>query len=268
MKVAILGCGPAGLLAAHAATITGHQVRVFSRKRRSPMAGAQYMHVEIPDLRLPEPSIIDYRLLGTIQGYRDKVYGSKDPDVVVSPEQFLGSHKCWDLRLTYARLWHRWEPKVVNMLIDQVVLYQLSQSFDVIISTIPAQVLCENPEEHQFKYVPVWIDNMWSGPLPAELPGVLENMVICNGLPIDGSVDRTGWYRTSHIYGHMNTEWTHESLVPDNRSKPPGHVWKVRKPISTNCTCWPKIIRAGRYGLWEKGVLTHHAYEQAMMVLS
>jgi hypothetical protein len=45
------------------------------------------------------------------------------------------------------------------------------------------------------------------------------------------------------------------------------HTWRVRKPLETDCTCWPKVVRAGRFGQWRKGVLTHHAYEMAMQVL-
>ena len=33
----------------------------------------------------------------------------------------------------------------------------------------------------------------------------------------------------------------------------------MRKPIATNCDCFPNVIRAGRFGTWKKGVLTHDA---------
>jgi hypothetical protein len=271
VKVAILGCGPAGLLAAHAASLCGHSAVIFSKKQKSPMEGAQYMHVEIPDIHLPPPGVIQYMLVGSIEAYRQKVYGSGDPDFVVSPEQYLGSHKCWDLRMTYAHLWERWGRRVVNMRITQDSLAKLTNSYEMVISTIPANVLCIDPSMHRFDYIPVWIDNTWSGPTPAEaqeLWGIGDNLVICNGHEPSDDVEKTGWYRTSHIYGHMNTEWAQEKYVPHGRSVAPAHVWRVRKPISTDCDCWPTIIRVGRYGLWQKGVLTHDAFQHVFEILS
>jgi hypothetical protein len=94
-------------------------------------------------------------------------------------------------------------------------------------------------------------------------------LVICNGIPIDHDFPvSTGWYRTSHIYGHTNTEWSAENLVPSNRINQHGNVWRVRKPLYTTCPCWPLVVRAGRYGKWTKGVLTHHAFEEAVKILS
>jgi hypothetical protein len=271
MNVAILGCGPAGLLSAHAAQMCGHRVKIFSHKRKSPMQGAQYMHVEIPDINLSDPSIIKYVLWGDSDTYRQKVYGSGDPDIVVSPQQFQGEHKCWSLREAYQTLWDQWEQRITPLTITQGHLDSISQTNDAVISTIPADVLCRHVE-HEFKYQPVWIDNQWSGPLPAEAPDLWpasRNLVICNGYPINvDDPEYTGWYRTSHIYAHTNTEWSAEGLVPGNRIGELGNVWRVRKPLSTNCTCWPLIVRAGRYGKWTKGVLTHHAFEETIRVLS
>jgi hypothetical protein len=277
-KVAVLGCGPAGLLAAHGAALCGHNVTIFSKKQKSPMQGAQYMHIEIPDIRLPEPGIINYTLVGSVENYRKKVYKSGDTDITVSPQQYQGVHKCWDLRLTYAMLWGRWSRSIVDHVITHESLTKIVSRYDFVFSTIPAQSLClhqyANGPGHEFSYVPVWIDNMWSGPLPQEDPElwVGNNLVICNGLNVNkgsrGSLARTGWYRTSHIYHHTNTEWTSPDFIPDDRSHPPGRIWRVRKPIGTNCDCWPTIIRAGRYGKWTKGVLTHQAFEQAVKTLS
>ena len=274
-SVAILGCGPAGLLVAHAARLCGHTVTILSKKQKSPMEGAQYMHTEIPGIRLPDPGVIKYMLFGKVEQYRDKVYGSGDPDIVVSPQQFLGEHKCWDLRYTYKRLWLHWRDRIVDTDIHQHTLEMLVENHDLVFSTIPATVLCQHYLEgegsHKFDYVPVWIDGMWSGPTPAEdkgLWGSTQNIVICNGFePSMLNPELTGWYRTSFIYGHANTEWSKPALIPERRQRS-GRIWRVRKPLSTNCSCWPSIIRVGRYGRWEKGQLTHHAFETAMDVLS
>jgi hypothetical protein len=238
------------------------------------MEGAQYMHVEIPDLDVPTPGIVHYILWGSIDAYRQKVYGSGDPDLVVSPAEFLGSHKAWDLRRAYDILWETWKTSIMNLRITQQALDNIIQTNDRVISTIPATTLCSQRENgtHAFDYVPVWIDNLWSGPLPEEQPQVwLEqdsNVVICNGREPNNNLEATGWYRTSHIYGHMNTEWASPQHVPEGRANNGGRIWRVRKPLSTNCDCWPMVVRAGRYGLWRKGVLTHDAFDAALSTLS
>ena len=55
MKVAVLGCGPAGLFACHAAVRGGAEVDVYSQKKRSEIGGAQYLHQHVPDVTGTEP---------------------------------------------------------------------------------------------------------------------------------------------------------------------------------------------------------------------
>jgi hypothetical protein len=239
------------------------------------MEGAQYMHTDIPGLKAPQPMILKYSLIGSIDEYRAKVYGAGDPDIVVSPEQFLGEHKCWDIRAMYNRLWMHWEGHIVNFVVTQASIATIVESHDFTFSSIPSTALCrfgnhtESP--HKFDYVPVWIDGMWSGPTPAEDPGLwglTPHVVLCNGLKADpGRTLLTGWYRTSHIYGHNNTEWSSPSLIPEHRQVAE-NLWRVRKPIGTNCDCWSEVIRVGRYGAWKKGVLSHEAFNVALEVLS
>jgi hypothetical protein len=267
MKIAVLGCGPAGLLIAHAARLCGHTPFIFSKKQISPMRGAQYQHVKIPEIGASRPQTLSYTLIGSIEGYREKVYGSGDPDVVVSPEEFVGVHRVWDLRATYGTLWKLFGPSVINVEVDQKTLSHVTEYYDMVFSTIPAPTLCRHQKYkdiisvgsiHQFKYREVWVDELWHGPVRAidVQWNFTRNLVICNGFP------NVKWYRTSDIYGHVNTEW----VAPNDVT--PGHVHCVKKPLSTNCNCWPSIVRAGRYGSWTKGVLTHHAFQEAMDILA
>jgi len=51
MRIAVLGCGPAGLMSAHAAMVATESeadLAIFSTKRKSPLYGAQYLHQPIP----------------------------------------------------------------------------------------------------------------------------------------------------------------------------------------------------------------------------
>lgn len=265
--VAILGCGPAGLLAAHAATLLGHSVVIISQKHKSPMLGAQYMHRSIPKLDLDQPVKLSYVLHGEISDYRSKVYGDDaDESLTVSPELFVGFHEAWSIRQAYNLLWKKYSDKILDTKIDQDFLLHTMDAFDRIISTIPAQTLCYQPQAHYFSGVKIWVDMTWHGDVP-ELNKQrynTEHVVICNGNKLDPDHPReTGWYRTSTIYGHANTEWTNESI---QTFRPMG-VKSITKPLMTNCDCWPQVIRAGRYGLWRKGILSHEAFEMALEVL-
>lgn len=250
MKVLILGCGPAGMMAAHAASGVGADFIVMSKRRKSWMEGAQYLHKPIPGVSTSPAFRISYQLSGDADGYREKVYG-KDSGVEVSPESLVGIHNAWDIREAYDRLWGMYNSAVQDMDIDHQILKSLITTWnpDVTISTIPAQVLCRDAS-HEFEFSEIWSTN--------ELECALsDDTVLCNGNP------RFKWYRASKIQGHTNTEWPYDQYP----SKYNGRIWRVTKPISTTCNCFPHVHRMGRYGKWTKGVLSHHAWEEAYDLL-
>ena len=53
MNVAVLGCGPAGLIAAWAAEQAGADVQIYSKKVQSIIPGSQYLHGPIPGVSSP-----------------------------------------------------------------------------------------------------------------------------------------------------------------------------------------------------------------------
>lgn len=250
MKVLILGCGPAGLIAAHAAYNRGANFIVMSKARKSFMNGAQYLHAPIPGVSLADPFTINYELSGDVAGYRDKVYG-KDSGVEVSPESLLGRHLAWDIREAYDALWAMYGHDVHDVDISPSVLSNLIRNWkpDAVISTIPAKVLCYD-SRHKFRSEMVWSTN--------ELECTLsDNTVLCNG---EASFD---WYRASKIQGFTNTEWPHNKYPLAYN----GQIWRVEKPLSTSCRCFPDVHRMGRYGKWTKGVLSHKAWEEANKIM-
>lgn len=103
-KALILGCGPAGLMAAHAAALRNYDVVIVSKKRKSEMFGCQYLHQPIPLVSKGDPVDVEYRLQGSIKDYRTKVYGDR-PNVAVSPETLETDHKAWNIREAYDSLW-------------------------------------------------------------------------------------------------------------------------------------------------------------------
>lgn len=262
MKVVVLGCGPSGLVAAHAAYSQGFDVMVMSaQKRPSHLWGCQYLHAPIPGITPLDRHVrVNYTLIGTMQQYREKVYG-QEYDGTVSPGDLEQNHDAWDLRSSYERLWGRWGNLVVqvpimngNMAAD--VLPDFLRAGDIIFSTIPRPALCRSPK-HIFDMGQVWA--MGDSPdqrVPVRPPQ--GNTVMCNGDP------DVGWYRSSEVYGYGTVEWPWR-----NGKKPPFEgVVPVQKPIYTDCNCLREVHYVGRYGRWQKGYLVHQVYEDVVATLT
>lgn len=252
---AILGCGPSGLFAAHALVEKGWDVMIFSKKRRSEMFGAQYLHKPIPGLSDGEPRTINYRLNGTAAEYREKVYGRRS-GITVSPEEYQGQHLAWDIRQAYYDAWSLYVDRIVHLEdITNEHVWSLAESkeFDRVISTIPAPNLCGD-DRHVFDSQTVWaVGDAPERGIFCPVP-VAPFEVIC-----DGTRD-TGWYRAANVFGYKTAEWMGE------RKPPIEGVARIEKPISTDCNCMPGVLRLGRYGEWRKGVLAHDAYTKAVQL--
>lgn len=252
MKVLVFGCGPAGLMAAHAAALNEHDVIIVSKARKSFMKGAQYLHRPIPlpqSVRL-EPFKVTYDLLGTPEQYRRKVYhGIWDGSV--SPEDLTETHDGWDIRVTYDWLWETYGPYVQDAELNPSLIDEGLQwaKPDIAISTIPATLLCL--EGHSFGQQMIWSSDQPMVPLE-------QNWVVCNGQ------DSPAWYRAARIQDYDTVEWPQMFRPPISYD----HLWEVPKPTRTNCTCFPEIHRMGRYGKWTKGVLSHEAFYETEKLLN
>lgn len=243
MNVLVLGCGPAGLMAAHAAATAGAEVRIVSKKEKSFIGGAQYLHLPIPGVNEVEPEdFINVRKIGTQEDYALKIYG--DPDRRTSWDDYehgdvIGA---WDLRRTYDILWNLHCDRIVDLKINPGWVKTALTAYDLVVSTIPAPALCQETGAHVFKKQKVLIDLKL---LPE------NNVIIWNGDP------KESWYRASRVF---NVTGGYE--YPLGSVLPGAHV--ARKPLFTNCDCFPAVLRAGRYGAWNKKLLTHDAYTSVM----
>jgi hypothetical protein len=225
-------------------------LEVLSLGAKSELHGAQYLHQQIPGVRA-DSHTVKYELRGDIEGYRDKVYGRMWVGSV-SPEDLVGEHDAWDIRETYDYLWFTYSTLLRPLDINPRVVQQIINSKpDLIINSIPRSVLCVNPT-HSFGETSI----VAAGDAPLmgiRVPFTCPNFkVICNG------DDNPSWYRLSRVFDHTTVEWPASvGRVPVSSAS------TVRKPTSTDCDCWPEIKHVGRYGKWEKGVLSHTAYEDA-----
>lgn len=260
MKIAILGCGPSGLVAAHAASqlIGRNTVQVFSSKAKSPIWGAQYLHQPIPKTftgHEVEPEIVRYRMVGTPEAYLEKVYGA-EWDGTVNDDLRDQAHVAWDLRTLYGELWMRYEQLIIDYRIPSDVsgitraISPLLENYDLVINTMPRPSLCLR--RHRFKSTEIWaLGETDSEPFPVRCE---DNIIEYNGNR------EPGYYRASRIFGYSTLEW------PGWVSKPPlSGVARVRKPLSHDCNCWlDRIVHLGRMGRWQNGRLVHHVFADMM----
>ena len=255
MKVAILGCGPTGLIAALAAETLGHEVVIYSRKKKSQTFGAMYLHMPIPGISPEEPEMeIQVVKMGSREGYAMNVYG--DVRAKVSWDKFQdGPTPGWDLALAYDKLWLRYDHKIVDIALTGRIVDQLANDHDIIFSTIDRRVLCEC-WLHEFTGVEIAVVH---GPLDDEHRW---NVMYYNGLPPNGL---GSWYRYSVIRGYQSWEYSLFNLptfLQGERVREGLFVVRGIKPLATNCNCRPEIHRLGRFGKWHKHAFTHHSWQE------
>lgn len=252
LRVAILGCGPSGLFAFHAFRTLGYSdITILSRKRRSEMFGAQYLHEPIPGLCDERGMPLTYSLRGTLGQYAAKVYSGKVDPSMTSPAQLPEDQIAYDIRGAYYRAWDLYHDQITNLKVQPGLMRDIFRGFDLVVSTIPAQQLCADMlGQHRFETQKVWA----IGDAPERgvfCPIKVEPWsVVCNG------EDTPRWYRASNVFGYKTAEW------PGETRPPVADIAAIEKPIGTNCDCWlgKNFMRAGRYGTWTKGVLSHQAY--------
>ncbi len=245
MKVAILGCGPSGLLAAHAAVHLGHEPVIYSIAVQSEIHGAQYLHRSIPDITSKKPDAqLTFRKLGLRSGYARKVYGSGVIETSWTKFHDGEEYPACNMREAYDALWSLYCPVIIERIVNAWDLPELIDSYPQVVSTIPASNLCRKPY-HEFKRLTISV----IGSAPDE---VKPDQVVYNGRGSDP------WYRACEIFGHRFTEYSHPIS-----GQPQGF-----KPISTNCDCFNgRVLKVGRYGKWARGELIHHAYEDVAIAL-
>jgi hypothetical protein len=254
MKVTVLGCGPAGLAAAHGVLTAAADrqmpvdLAIVSRKVRSPLYGCQYLHRPIPYMPRVHSTTVSYRLRGSADGYRSKVYG---PNFfgTVSPEDLGGEHKAWDIRESYMWLWKKYQ----HLIIDGEVTPRTIWSLDgLIINSIPRDALCHQGHSFESSKIIAAGDAPDMGIYISNHFQCDDDSVVCNG------EETPSWYRISRVFGHTTVEWPASlGTVPVTSAA------TVRKPTTTDCNCHPEVIHVGRYGRWQKGVLSHTAYWDA-----
>lgn len=253
MNAAILGAGVDGLLAAHACVAAGLQPTVFSRKVKTKLGGAQYLDRPVPDLNnaTNPDTIIFHRVAGDELGYRRKVYGPGDD--VVEESEFVEVYNgmrepAWSLRRAYNRLWDMWEEEIVDKEITANFVRKVREDFDLVFSTVPLMSICShrNGNFHNFYLRQSLI-------APVMLEKLVGDCVLW-----DGTKNRS-WFRMSLVFGEAATEWATGAPVPTMDK-----LMKITTPISSDCDCWPDIVRVGRNGAWSRKEQTSEVFAKVI----
>lgn len=268
----ILGCGPAGLLAAHACHLEKVGFAIASRKRKSQLYGSQYLHKAIPDLVSElEGQPVKYEVRGTPEEYRRKVHG-KWWDGHVAPEEFEADHMAWNIREAYDRLWIKYSKRIYDYSIptneemaegkDRIakITYDLGLDpsepypFDLIISTVPRSLWALPGEE--FIYSEGWA----IGDAPEEGQFVpypcSDNTIVCDG------TSEVSWTRLSKVFGYTTVEWPHHAPRPPLRGVVPVVKPLHYRPASQAVNPTANWLHVGRYGEWKKGVVVTDAFDR------
>jgi len=246
-NVAIVGCGPAGMMIAHACWGYGIPFTIYAPEaRQSQLGGAQYLHREIPNLTAADESFqVTYKRRGTEEGYESKIYGKLPAAIRTSWSRFPDVVRAWPLAATYRRAWALYADRIElrGVTLEDVLSWSDER---VVFNTAPLPSLMPLG---QYFSEQVWIVE------GASASGY--NQILYSGDLEDD------WYRCSNIQGVKSFEFP-----GDHKSEVVAQVGrKITKPLSTDVDI-PGVFLAGRYGRWEKGVLVDDAYFQACEVLA
>lgn len=242
MKVAVIGCGPAGLAAAHAAVGLGADVRVFAPREKTTQRGPLLIQRAIPGINTghPDGTIHQKVIGGSIMDYRYKLYG--DVNIGINGDILKPYYHAWRHGETYDRLWALYNDLVLNTTILPAQLARMHEDYDLVVSTANALDMCKVPRApiHSFEHATVYVTQEHS------YPGQPDNTIVFNaGLDYE-------WVRSSRVFGVGSTEW-----LP---GKAPDDAVRIEKPISTNCNCYPHVLRTGRFGKYRNEVWIDTAY--------
>jgi Pyridine nucleotide-disulphide oxidoreductase len=250
MKVIVIGAGPAGLAAAHAAAGLGADVRIIAPKVKTPQRGPVMLHRPIPGINTDQPDGYVAQLVigGSILDYRLRLYG--DVNIAINGDVLEPGFHTWKLPEAYTILWFMYHREIEDRQVTGAELTTLPDECDLVVNTAPIRNLCLKPY-HTFKSVPVALK------FKCYYPDQPENTVIYNAYPVDHQMG--GWVRSSDIFGARVTEFKPEEV--DN----PDLV--IQKPLSTDCNCHPRVLRTGRFGKWHNETWIDHAYYETRTAL-
>lgn len=257
MRVAVLGAGPSGLLAAWAVVNAGHEPVIFDKNPRKPdgsTAGVYYLH-EPCNLPLRSRAVAIHVSGGADseerrRSYALKVYGDTSTEVSIPSynsvqtayDGMQAMDFCWDIvgKFVNQKDIVGWGPP------HSASILGYAEDFQLVINTIPLNILI--PEVF-WKWE---IATIYRSTAPADE----SYMMYQANLQIP-------WYRASAIFGQFTLEYpgTYSDLPSSAESG--GKYVRVKKVVPSP-DAMPEVpenvLLTGRYGAWDKNKLSHDAF--------
>jgi hypothetical protein len=246
MKIAVIGCGPAGLAAAHAAHGLGAGVTIYSPGIKSPQRGPLVLQRPIPAISTDHPDGYIKQLVigGSILDYRYKLYG--DINISIQGNILAEGYHCWKFIETYDKLWDLYmtpgNGRAAHVIqeVDPVSIRDIVNEFDLVVNTAPLNKLCYKAHEFTFKVVEITMGRSY--------PDQPEDTTIFN------AGNYFPWVRSAWLLGNECTEWL-PGTVPAGIDS-----ITIRKPIGHDCKCYPDVLLTGRFGAWRNETWVDTAY--------
>jgi len=231
VNVLVIGCGPAGLAAAHAAHTLGANVEIRAPKQKTPQRGPILIQRAIPEITTTAPQGYVRQMVigGSVLDYRLRLYG--DINININGDILEHGYATWRVQEAYDKLWKLYSDLILDTVVTPEELVTLPDKYGLVVNTAPRNRFCMWPKKHEFLSKPIALTPATS------YPGQPPDTIIFN------AYKHVKWVRSSWVFEAQVTEWDPSEYAPDE-----AHV--IHKPISTTCDCHPMVFRAGRFGTW------------------
>jgi len=252
MRVLIFGAGFDSLLAAHAASLAGHDPYIVDETdQQEPLRGPQILRAPIPMVPAMARAV-RVENIGDLGFFLDKLLNQggkgKKPEGI-SPTLPDGA-MLWDAHATYDWLWETYgkyvHVKKNGIGFTDVVELQKEFRSDYTISGIDRDELCGKHNEHSFAAgVVVTMD------LPEAGEANMYNNLIFSGHPDHA------WSIESHLFGKSVRCYGKHKQPPISADRLAGYII----PQGFNCDCHALTMdHVGKYGAWDETRMRHRSF--------
>lgn len=248
MKIAILGGGMSGLVAAQSLyNLNINNIDIFDKcvENVSQQKGLHYLH---GNCGLPlEPHVVKnivfkpHTIIPDYVRYSKKVWGNTSV-LNNSVKDLQREVVVYDFKQGYNMLMNKFQKYIHKIDITRDFVRECQCEYDYIISTIPMQIIfpnavCESETVYVSEGLPVGVE--------------LQDCTVAYNLFMD-----VPWYRASKVFGQCYTEYVgnHPNTVPIKKIKTQTSI-KTEEVFVKN-----KILLTGRFAEWNRKRLVHEIY--------
>jgi hypothetical protein len=256
MKIIVIGCGPAGLAAAHAAVGLRADVEIIAPKVMTPQEGPLLIQRPIPGINTDQPHGTIHQIVigGSILDYRMKLYG--DINIGINGNILKPYYHAWRHKETYEKLWAEHSHRITDRKLTAREMRSIHHDADLVVSTASRRNMCTM--QHNFLYKEVAVTPEYSYPQQTDntiIFNAFKGVTFTEKFPSALHGIDSRWVRSSRVFGVPVTEWH----VGSTHGMPSG-ARIIKKPIGTDCDCYPNILWTGRFGAWRNETWIDTAY--------